>query len=209
MAAAAFIVGIVVGASLWQWRVHVRSRRLSRQQKKPAPLLWDFHSVLNAMNKLALASERGRPVEPALVYLLSDYLLHSALIQREDGWADRDLLEHWFLAHVRLLADHRGQAMLPAFTIQMREGVRRIHAHQLLRLLLWILQKATTIHRIQIDVYPPKIEAQTVKVRVEVEGDPTELHKLLEDDRLSAPWQVETGLCTCELRAAFEASPVA
>lgn len=201
----AFLAGIVLGALLWHWRTSSQARRFVRQQGKSAPLLWDIHSVLNAMNKLALAAERGRPVEPSLVYLLSDYLLHSALIQREDGWADRNSLENWLLSHVRVLADHRGQTTLPAVTIQMREGVQRIHANPLLRQLLWILQKAPTIHRVQVDLLALKGEDRVAKVRVEVEGDHTELNKLLDGENTTSSWRMESGVCTCELRTACEA----
>jgi hypothetical protein len=200
----AFVAGIVLGALLWRWRAGTESRRAGRLQNKPAPLLWDIHSVLNAMNKLALAAERARPVEPSLVYMLSDYLLHSALIQREEGWTDRNSLENWLLSHVRVLADHRGQTTLPAATIQMGEGVQRIHANPLLRQLLWILQKAPTINRIQIDVFALKTEDRAAKVRIEVEGDHTELGRLLGDRSTVNAWRMESGLCTCELRTAYE-----
>lgn len=199
----AFVAGIVLGALLWQWRMGTGSRRAARQQNKSAPLLWDIHSVLNAMNKLALSAERGRPVEPSLVYLLSDYLLHSALIQREDGWADRNALENWLLAHVRVVADHRGQTTLPGVNVQMRESVHRIHANPLLRQLLWILQKVPTVHRIQVDVLAMRSEDHTVKVRVEVDGNAAELGKAL-DGGGSNSWKMESGLCACELRTAFE-----
>lgn len=203
----AFTGGLAAGALLWRWRASTRSRGAMRQQNKPAPLLWDIHSVLNAMNKLALAAERGRPVEPSLVYLLSDYLLHSALIQREDGWTDRNALENWLLAHVRVLADHRGQTTLPAVQVQLREGVRRIHANPVLRQLLWILQKAPTISRIQIDVIATKSLDQSAKVRIEVGGDPVELERLLEDASASTSWRNESGVCSCELRTAYEEDP--
>ncbi|WP_439590219.1 hypothetical protein [Hydrogenophaga sp.] len=205
----AFVAGIVVGALLWRWRAGSESHRTGRQQNRSAPLLWDIHSVLNAMNKLALAAERGRPVEPSLVYLLSDYLLHSALIQREDGWADRNSLENWLLSHVRVLADHRGQITLPAATIQLGEGVQRIHANPLLRQLLWILQKAPTINRIQIDVLALKAEDRAVKVRIEVEGDHAELTRLLEDRSTVTGWRMDSGLCACELRTAYESGAAA
>ncbi len=205
----AFLAGIVLGALLWQWRTSSQSRRAARQHNKSAPLLWDIHSVLNAMNKLALAAERGRPVEPSLVYLLSDYLLHSALIQREDGWTDRNALENWLLSHVRVLADHRGQTTLPAVTIQMQEGVQRIHANPVLRQLLWILQKAPTIHRVQIDVLAMKGEDRAVRVRVEVEGDSTELGRLLDGGTPERSWRMESAFCTCELRTASEPAAAA
>lgn len=201
----AFVAGIVLGALLCQWRMSSQMRRITREHNNSSPLLWDIHSVLNAMNKLALSAERGRAVEPSLVYMLSDYLLHSALIQREDGWADRNSLENWLLSHVRVLADHRGQTTLPAVTLRMQEGMQRIYANPVLRQLLWILQKAPTIRRVQVDLLALKGESSLAKVRVEVEGDHTELSKLLHDGN-AATWRMESGLCTCELRTAYETS---
>lgn len=203
-AVTAFVAGIVVGALLWQWRTSVQTRRAMHKRGKPF-LLWDVHSVLNAMNKLALTAERGRPVEPSLIYLLSDYLLHSALIQREDGWADRHSLENWLMAHVRVIADHRGQTTLPAVTVQMPEDLRRIQTTQILRQLLWFLHKTTSVTRIHVQVQTAAKEASLVKVRVEIDGERTELSSPSEE--ASSSWQVAPGMSSIEMRTPYEAGP--
>lgn len=204
----AFIAGMVVGALLWHGVTSLRSRRMLLETTPP--MLWDIHSLLNAMNKIALASERGRLVEPSLVYLLSDYLLHGALIQREDGWADRGALENWLLAHVRVVADHRGQTTLPAVGVQLQESVRRVHTHQLLRHVLWLMQKVPTINRIQVAMPTMKNEGRMITLRIEVEGDPAEFDKLLEGGSPSSRfWRMDSGQCICELRVPFEPAPPA
>lgn len=205
---ATFLAGVLLGALLWHWRMSIKLRNETHQHNNPAPLLWDIHSVLNAMNKLALTAERGRPIEPSLVYLLSDYLLHSALIQREEGWADRNALESWLLAHVRVVADHRGQITLPAVKVQMSDGIRRVHANQLLRQLLWFLQKAPSVTRICIHVTgPSKAVSHKVKARIEMEGDRLEavdLSKSPADEALTGAWRMESGVSNCELQVAYE-----
>ncbi len=204
VASVALLIGILLGALLWQWRLSGSSARAAGQRNSPAPLLWDIHSILNAMNKLALVAERGRPAEPSLIYLLSDYLLHGALIQREDGWTDRNSLEDWLLSHVRVLADHRGQNTLPAVIVQMREDVQRIHAHPPLRPLLWILQKVPSVSRIQIDVFALKAEKFAAKVRIEVTAERSELARVLDGDSAANAWRMEAGSCICELRTTYE-----
>ncbi|MGE0100455.1 MAG: hypothetical protein AB7S86_19110 [Hydrogenophaga sp.] len=202
-----FIAGIVIGALLTHWRSMVKGRSLSTKRSAP-PMLWDIHCVLNAMNKMALTAERGRPVEPAMIYLLSDYLLHSALLQREDGWTDRDGLENWLLAHVRVVADHRGQATLPGVTVEFPKSVRRVHAKQLLRQLLWNLQVTQTINRVHIQLLGgARGEDRLVKVRLEVEGDLPDPEKITKNGSSSSSWQLVGNVSTCELRAAFEAEP--
>lgn len=204
------IVGMVVGALLWHWRTAATQRGAARQSHPPMPLLWDIHSVLNAMNKLALTAERGRPVEPALVYLLSDYLLHSALIQREEGWTDRHALESWLLAHVRIIAEHRGQNTLPAVIVQMREDIQRIHASQTLRQLLWFLQKASSVNRIHVQVHSPSSTRRVTRVRIEVEGHHMEIDRtsMPVDEAVISSWSEEPHRSICELRARFEGATV-
>jgi hypothetical protein len=202
--ATTFVAGLVVGVLLSQWRFLVKARRAPlRRSNYPVP--WDIHCVLNAMNKIALTAERSRPVEPALVYLISDYLLHSTLIQRDDGWVDRNSLEGWLLAHVRVLADHRSQSTLPAVTVQMSDDIRRIHAQKLIRQLLLLLQKFMTVSRIHIEILDSKVQDRMVKVRVAIEGDRAGLDKLTEEDRGTlSSWQLDGSVFSCEFRAAFE-----
>lgn len=205
-AATLFVAGLATGALLCYWRAAVKKRRgPTRRGNYPMP--WDIHCVLNAMNKMALTAERARPIEPGLIYLLSDYLLHSTLIQREDGWVDRNSLEAWLLAHVRVLADHRSQTSLPSVTINVNDSVRRIHGHKLIRQLMWCLHKAMTVRRIHIDVKPVANRDRVVDVRVSVEGDREELGKLTQEETTPSSWHLQADTFTCAFRAASESQP--
>ncbi len=206
--ATAFIAGIAIGALLWYWRVSIRARRTLRKGGGASALLWDVHSVLNTMNKLALAAERGRPSDPALIYLLSDYLLHSALIQREDGWADHKSLEGWLQAHARIIADHRGFSSLAAITVRMHKNVWRIQTKSLVRQLMAFLQKVGPVHEIRIEVLATAQDHPLAKVRVEIASEPAECGRDTPAAEASASaWHLEDGLAVLETRTAFEPGP--
>lgn len=202
-AATFFVTGLATGALLCYWRSSVKKRR-EPTRRGTYPMPWDIHCVLNAMNKMALTAERARPIEPGLIYLISDYLLHSTLIQREDGWVDRNTLEAWLLAHVRVLADHRGQASLPSVTVNISDNIRRIHGHKLIRQLLWCLHKALNVTRIHIEVRPVPNRERLADVRVVVEGDRAELGKLTQEETTPSSWHLLADVFSCEFRAASE-----
>jgi hypothetical protein len=205
-AATFFVTGLATGALLCYWRSSVKRRR-EPVRRAIYPMPWDIHCVLNAMNKMALTAERARPIEPGLIYMLSDYLLHSTLIQREDGWVDRNTLEAWLMAHARVLADHRSQTSLPSVTVNVSDSVRRIHGHKLVRQVMWCLHKALTVRRIHIEVQPVPNRDRVVDVRVLVEGDRDELGKLTQEEGAPSSWNLRADAFVCEFRSASESQP--
>lgn len=202
VAIASLFIGVLAGVLLWHTCAGAR-RTVQRQAAfGPIPLLWDIHSLLNAMNRFAVAAERGGAIDPALIYNLSDYLLHSSLLQREGGWADAQGIENWLIAHLRILSELRSQSTLPTISMKFANGVRRIESTQLIRQLLWFLQRAQTIDLIEVHVESNLID-HTAGVTISVFGTMDELGCASIED-LGTTWHLEKGKYACEMRAAYE-----
>lgn len=201
VAMAALCAGVLSGALLWQKYACVKMASTGRTDA-PTPVLWDIHSLLNAMNRFAVAAERGNPIDPALVYNLSDYLLHSSLLQREGGWADYNSLDSWLRAHLRILAELRGQGGIPAIGVKMPEDLRRIQAYQLIPQLLWFLQRARHIDQIEITMHPHETD-RIVTIKVLVHG-PMEDFNAIPTDEMAHGWHLERSMCSWVLQTSFE-----
>lgn len=202
VALTAFSAGVLSGALLWRRCMKKRATAPHRPLAKPGPLLWDIHSLLNAMNRFAVAAERGSAIDPALVYNLSDYLLHSSLLQRESGWADNHALENWLQAHLRILAELRAQSDIPSIRLKLSARIRRIDVNQLIRQLHWLLQRTRTIDSIEIHA-TPHMSDHTATITVTVHGKVDEFdHAPMED--LTSPWRLDKGECSCELNTNCE-----
>lgn len=202
VAIASLIMGILAGVLLWRKYTGAQTIEPRKTACGPIPLLWDIHSLLNAMNRFAVAAERRGAIDPALIYNLSDYLLHSSLLQREGGWSDAQGIENWLIAHLRILAELRAQSTLPTISMKFAHGVRRIEATQLIRQLLWFLQRAQTIDLIEIHVESNLID-HTARVTINVFGTMEELDSASIED-IDTTWHLEKGKCACEMRAAYE-----
>lgn len=201
IAITALCTGILSGALLWQRYVKARAPA-PVTAGATTPLLWDIHSLLNAMNRFAVAAERGNSIDPALVYNLSDYLLHSSMLQREAGWAEPDSVENWLLAHMRILGELRGQHNMPTVTMKVPASTRRFDATDVVRQMLWFLQRAHTIDLIEIQLRP-HLGGHTSSISIAVYGTMEELDSVPIED-LSSVWRLTKGKCTCALKAACE-----
>lgn len=202
VALTAFGAGALSGALLWRRYTKKRITAPPRPVASPTPPLWDIHSLLNAMNRFAVAAERGGAIDPALVYNLSDYLLHSSLLQREGGWADNHGLENWLQAHLRILAELKSQADIPRISLKISERIHRIEVHQLIRQLHWFLQRTNTIDSIEIRAIPHMNE-HTAAVTVVIYGRMDEIDRAPMEDSTST-WRLDDGSCSCELQTGCE-----
>jgi hypothetical protein len=199
IATSAFIVGVIGGMLLWQLHSSKSRESLPEKEKPATPIFWDIHSVLNTMNRFAVAAERGRSMNPTQIYNLSDYLLHSALLQREGGWSNCESLENWLLSHLRVLGELNGGTDLPALNIHWRDGVRRFHAGDIVRELIWCLQKIRNVKLIDIHLSAGSQTGDLVEIRIQVHGDREELDHMSIGDFASSSWSLLAGVCTCEL----------
>lgn len=194
-------VGIVSGALLWKKCISVQAS--NRRSARPSVfLIWDLHSLLNVLNRFAVAAERGQTVDAALVYNLSDYLLHSSLLQRESGWSEGRSIENWLLAHLRILTELRTQSILPAINVKISQDIRYLDGSPVFRQLHWFLQRVHTIDLIEIQVEPHS-QKHTAKVHIQIHAAVEELNKLPSEELTSA-WQFVHGKCSCELRTGCE-----
>jgi hypothetical protein len=190
--------GILSGALLWRKRVSRRS--LTQRTALPAhPLLWDIHSLLNTMNRFAIASERGNAIDPALVYNLSNYLLHSSVLQRQGGWSDSERLGDWLQAHLRILGELRGQGDIPEVTVIFGEDIHEIEADQLIRQVQWFFQRTQVMETVEVHARPSARD-RTAIVRVTVVGT-MRAEDYSPSDELTSSWQLGNGTCSCEFKA--------
>jgi len=201
VAIASLIAGILSGALFWHKCFGSRMSG-AKSTMPPGMLVWDIHSLLNTMSRFAVAAERGNMIDPALVYNLSDYLLHSSMLQRENGWADAHTLENWLLAHLRIVMEFRPQGGIPAVRVKVGESIRRVQAGESIQQLLWFLQKARSIDSIEVRLTSQPNDARAT-VSIDVYGSLEELRRVPMED-LPSIWELSPGRCSCELRAAVE-----
>lgn len=201
VAITSLIAGVLSGAVFWH-RYFGSRMPAAKATMPPGMLVWDIHSLLNTMSRFAVAAERGSMIDPALVYNLSDYLLHSSMLQRENGWADAHTLENWLLAHLRVVMEFRPQGGIPTVRVKVGEGIRRVQAGESIQQLLWFLQKARSIDSIELRLTSQPNDSRAI-VSIDVYGTLEELHKVPLDD-LPPIWELSPGKCSCELRAAVE-----
>jgi hypothetical protein len=202
VALTALSVGILAGVLLWRRYMGKQIPAPQRTLASPVPLLWDIHSLLNAMNRFAVAAERGSAIDPAVIYNLSDYLLHSSLLQREGGWAEKQTLDNWLQAHLRILAELKAHGNIPRIGLKFSERIRRIEANQLIRQLHWFLQRTHAIDSIDIQA-TPHVHDHTATVTVVISGRMDELDGVPMED-LKSIWRLDQGKCSCELQTDCE-----
>lgn len=201
VAITSLIAGILSGAFYWH-KCFCSRTPAAKSTMPPGMLIWDIHSLLNTMSRFAVAAERGNSIDPALVYNLSDYLLHSSMLQRENGWADAHTLENWLLAHLRIVMEFRPRGGIPAVRVKVGENVRRVQAGESIQQLLWFLQKAHSIESIEVRMTSQPNEPKAT-VSIDVYGTLEELRRLPMED-LPSIWELNPGRCSCELRASVE-----
>lgn len=163
------------------------------------PITWNVHSVLNSLNKMALAAESGRPVDTAAIYLLADYLRSGALMQQHKGWVDGNTLEEWLVAHVRL-SDTGGGAGMVDVSLQVQSRIRRLQAASLLRELSVFYPKGPLTSSVRIvltcPVGQPPVGASAkavVTVALAQPGSPKP------GKAAESAWRFEQGQAVCEL----------
>ena len=201
VAITSLIAGILSGALFWN-RYFGPRVPAPKASMPPGMLVWDIHSLLNTMSRFAVAAERGNMIDPALVYNLSDYLLHSSMLQRENGWADAHALENWLLAHLRIVMEFRPQGGIPTVRVKVGENIRRVQAGESIQQLLWLLQKVRSIDSIEVRLTSQPNEPKAI-VSLNIYGSLEELHKVTMED-LPSTWELSPGKCSCELKASVE-----
>lgn len=206
VALAAFGAGLLAGAWLWRRHMNKESPATPQPLVTPCPLLWDVHSLLNTMSRFAVASERGSPVDPALVYNLSDYLLQSSLLQKECGWADNQALNSWLQAHLRIVAELKAVGDPPRIDLKFSERVHRIEVHQLIRPMHWLVQRLDAVDSIEIRAIPHESDPVAI-VNVILQGRVDDLDRAPKDDQ-TLTWHKDMGKYSCELHTPCELHPI-
>lgn len=206
VALAAFSAGFLSGAWLWRWHMKKETPATRRPVVTPSPLFWDVHSLLNTMSRFAVASERGSPIDPALVYNLSDYLLQSSLLQKESGWADNQTLNNWLQAHLRIVAELKALGNPPRIDLKFSERIHRIEVHQLIRQMHWLVQRSDAVDSIEIRAIPHESDPVAI-VTVILQGRLDDLDRAPKDDE-TPTWRQDMGKCSCELHTPCELQPI-
>ncbi len=202
VALTAFSAGALSGAFFWRRYMEEKMTAPPRPVAASTPLLWDVHSLLNAMNRFAVAVERGGAIDPALVYNLSDYLLYSSLLQRESGWADHHTLDNWLQAYLRILAERKGHSDVPAVSMKLSEQIHRIEVNEVIHQLHWLLHRMSAIASVEIRANPD-ISNHTAAVTVVIHGQIEGLDPAMVADSATV-WRLDESSCSCDFHVDCE-----